>query len=203
VIAALLAGLLVACGNPVAVPGVVTATMNDGTEDPLATPIAELPAFALRTQADQPFGREQFLGKVTVVNFIFTTCPDICPMLSAEMAEITGHYTNEPGVQFVSISVDPATDTPAVLAAYGARFGADPARWRFLTGDFAAVRVVVVDGFKSVLEKLPATDVKPASVLHGERFVLVDKQARIRLYPDTKEPGKKALHDGVARLLKE
>ena len=199
----LLTGWLLACGNPVAAPGVATAPMVDETDDPLALPIADLPAFTLRTQLDQPFGREQFLGKVTVVNFIFTTCPDICPMLSAEMQGSTGHYTNEPGVQFVSISVDPATDTPAVLAAYGARFGADPARWRFLTGDFAAVRGVVVDGFKTVLEHLPNTDVKPASVLHGERFVLVDKQARIRLYPDPKEPGKKALHDGVARLLKE
>ncbi len=201
-IAALL-GLLVACGNPVAAPGVATAPVVDDGGDPLATPLAEIPTFTLRTQLDQPFGREQFLGKVSVVNFIFTTCPNVCPMLSAEMQAIASHYANEPRVQFVSISVDPATDTPAVLAAYGARFSADPTRWHFLTGDFAAVRGVVVDGFKSVLEQLPANGVTPASVLHGERFVLVDAQARIRLYPDPKEPGKKALHDGVTRLLKE
>jgi protein SCO1/2 len=195
--------LLVACGDPVAVPGLANAPAQDVDEDPLATPIAELPAFTLRTQTDQPFGRDDFLGKVTVVNFIFTTCPNVCPMLSAEMQQIAAHYATEPRVQFVSVSVDPATDTPAVLAAYGARFSADPARWKFLTGDFAVVRSVVVDGFKTVLEKLPGTEVQPASVLHGERFVLVDTKARIRLYPDPKEPGKAALHDGVARLLKE
>ena len=188
--------MLVACGDPVAVPGVATTPMTDGTEDPLATPIADLPAFALRTQADQPFGREQFLGKVTVVNFIFTTCPDICPMLSAEMSEITGHYTNEPGVQFVSISVDPATDTPAVLATYAGRFGADPARWRFLTGARDSISAIARDGFQ--------VGELDTSRTHSTRVMLVDGQGRVRgHYPVNEKEELDALLRGISQLYEE
>jgi protein SCO1/2 len=187
------------------------AVQADDAEDPLA-PVADVPAFSLTSHRGAPFGLAELRGKVSVVNFVFTSCRDVCPMLSAHMQEIAGHYAGNDDVQFVSISVDPQTDTPAVLAAYAARFGGD-ARWHFLTGDAGAVRTVVVDGFKMALERVappsgggvaegggPPPAPGPSSILHGERFVIVDREGRIRAFPDPKEPGKASLYAAVDAL---
>lgn len=170
------------------------------TPEPLPD-LGEVPAFSLMDQQSRPVSRDSLAGSVWVANFIFTSCASVCPTLSATMAEVTKAWIEEPKVRFVSFSVDPETDTPTVLAGYAARFGADPQRWSFLTGPPADVRHVVVDGMKQVMERLPPGS--PDSVLHGERFVLVDKMGRIRAFPEPKEPGLKELHDGVRALLDE
>jgi protein SCO1/2 len=118
------------------------------------------------------------------------------------MSEVQDHYSKEADVRLVSFSVDPGTDTPPVLAAYGARFGADPARWFFLTGPMDTVKSVVVDSFKMVLERIESPT-EPATILHGERFVVVDRLGRIRAYPEPKEPGKAELYAAVDALLAE
>jgi protein SCO1/2 len=187
--------------------------------DPAVEPAAEalpvlgtVPAFTLTDATGATVTTESLRGKVWVADFIFTSCPDVCPLLSTHMAEVQAHYAPaaggpDTGVRLVSFSVDPGTDTPPVLAAYGARFGADPARWSFLTGPIDMIKPVVVDGFKMMLERVeaPAGAVSPApaTVLHGERFVVVDKAGRIRAYPDPKEPGKAEIYATVDALLEE
>lgn len=163
--------------------------------------IGEVPAFSLTDQTGATITKESLLGKVWVADFMFTTCPDICPVLSANMAEVQGRYKDDDRVRLVSFSVDPATDTPPVLAAYGERFGAIPGRWHFLTGDSTAMRTVVVEGFKQAMEKVGATETAPETVIHGSRFVVVDPRGHIRAYPDPKEPGKKELYAAVDALL--
>ncbi len=197
-LAALLLALSAAgCDRP-------TAThAEEPAADDLA-PVAEVPPFSLTSQRTTPFGLAELRGKVSVVNFVFTSCRDVCPLLSAHMQDVASHYAGADDVQFVSISVDPQTDTPDVLAAYAARFGGDP-RWHFLTGDAAAVRAVVVDGFKMALERVaegggPTSAPSPASILHGERFVIVDREGRIRAFPDPKEPGRASLYAAVDAL---
>jgi len=76
---------------------------------------------------------EEYRGKVVVVNFIYTRCPlpDVCPRLSANFAAMQRRFRNT-GLMLLSVTVDPDYDTPAVLAGYAARWGADPAIWRFL-----------------------------------------------------------------------
>lgn len=165
--------------------------------------LGDVPAFSLTDQTGATVTKEQLLGKVWVADFMFTSCPDICPGLARHMAEIQTRYAGDDRVRLVSFTVDPATDTPPVLAKYGESFGADPARWHFLTGDVGAVRTVVVDGFKQAMERVPATDVAPETVIHGSRFVIVDTKGRIRAYPDPKEPGKKELYAAVDKLLDE
>lgn len=144
-----------------------------------------VPDFVLVDQLGQPTTRAVFEGKTTVVDFFFTSCPDICPALSARMAEVQARYAKEPRVQLLSISVDPTTDTPPVLATYGQRFGADATRWHMLTGDAEAVKAVVVTGFKSIMQP----DEGEKTVLHGSRFLIVDKTGTIRAYADPKIPG--------------
>lgn len=164
--------------------------------------LGEVPAFSLTDATGAAVTENTFRGKVWVADFMFTSCPDVCPILATHMAEVQAHYADEPRVHLVSFSVDPGTDTPPVLAAYGARFGADPARWSFLTGPVDAVKAVVVDGFKMVMERTE-TPGAPAAVLHGERFVVVDREGRIRAYPDPKEPGKLGIYAAVDALLAE
>lgn len=171
--------------------------------------LGTVPAFTLTDTTGAAVTTESLRGVVWVANFIFTSCPDVCPMLSAHMADVQAHYASTPGVRLVSFSVDPGTDTPPVLAAYGARFGADAARWSFLTGPIDTLKPVVVGGFKMMLERIeatPGTESKPpapATVLHGERFVVVDRAGQIRAYPDPKEPGKAGIYAAVDTLLAE
>ncbi len=169
---------------------------------PLAV-LAQLPAFALKDSTGANVTEATFRGKVWIADFMFTSCAEVCPILSAHMAEVQTHYAKDDRVRLVSFSVDPGTDTPPVLAHYAGRFGADPKRWYFLTGPIDTMRTVVVDGFKLALVRVEATDVAPASVMHGERFVVVDAVGQIRAYPDPKEAGKVELYAAVDQLLAE
>lgn len=111
----------------------------------LARPEARLPVygsvpdFSLIERSGRKVERGGFLGKIWVVNFIYTRCPDSCPLQSAEMARLQADVANESDVRLVSITLDPKQDTPQVLSRYANRFGADPERWLFLTGEKAAI----------------------------------------------------------------
>lgn len=99
-----------------------------------ATTARALPEFRLLERDGRSVTRRDLLGKVTVVTFIFTRCTDSCPLQTARMAQLQRELADEPDLRLVSVTVDPEHDTPAVLAAYAARVGADPRRWLFLTG---------------------------------------------------------------------
>ena len=168
---------LLGCSTPPAVPAL---HLDD---------FGAVPAFSLLDQTGSPASLENLHGNVWLADFMFTSCPDICPTLTARLSSVAAKYESKEAVRFVSFSVDPATDTPAKLADYGARFGAKYPTWRFLTGDTDAVRHVVVDGFKQLMEAAPATGTQPETILHGSRFVLVDGAGEIRAFPDPKVPG--------------
>jgi protein SCO1/2 len=161
----------------------------------------KVPAFSLRDQADSPATQQLFAGKVAVVDFIFTSCPDICPMLTQQMAELRRRLPQDPGLAFVSFSVDPETDTPARLREFAERHKALQPNWWFLTGDIAEVKKVVVSGFKQAMEAVPATPERPANVLHGTHFVLVDRQGEIRGYYRSEAEGVEPLTAAVKQLL--
>jgi protein SCO1/2 len=154
--------------------------------------LGTLPAFSLTDQRGQPFGTRELTGKVWVADFIFTACQEACPLLSQKMAEV-GRRARSLGPDFhlVSISVDPARDTPAALAAYGARYGANPIAWSFLTGPAEAIEAAVVGGFKVGMGREKTSGEGAADfwqIFHGENLVLVDRELRIRGYvPATPE----------------
>jgi len=131
--------------------------------------LGEVPDFQLTDQAGKPFDRAALSGRVWVADFIYTTCPGPCPRMSSHMGRI--QKATLPSVRLISFTVDPVTDTPEVLSAYGRKFGADPARWTFLTGDKARIEFLNHDGFKL-----------GTGLDHSTRFVLVDKKGRIRGY---------------------
>jgi protein SCO1 len=98
--------------------------------------IGPAPEFALVSQDGKPVALADFRGKVVAVTFIYTSCADTCPMLTALMASVQdrlGRYFGTK-VVFASITVDPERDTPEVLKRYAKTFGADLNGWAFLTG---------------------------------------------------------------------
>ena len=106
--------------------------------------IGAAPDFALTSQDGAEVTLTALRGKVVAVTFIYTWCPDVCPMLTDKMARVQDGLGPDFGskVAFVSITVDPERDTPDVLKEYAEAFHANLAGWSFLTGDPAAVREV-------------------------------------------------------------
>src|SRR5712691_30050 len=96
-----------------------------------------VPDFKLVDQDSRAFRVRSLRGKVVLVTFIYTTCPDFCPLLTAKFAGIERTLKSQ-GLNrhfLLSITTDPEADTPEVLRSYGRRFGADFHSWAFLTGD--------------------------------------------------------------------
>ncbi|HEX3345411.1 MAG TPA: SCO family protein [Polyangiaceae bacterium] len=146
-----------------------------------------VPAFHLQDERGAPFGNDALFGHVSVIDFVFTRCTSSCPRLTARMAELQARLKKDgSAAKLVSISVDPENDTPAVLAAYAAKAGADPARWTFVTGPVDAVTRAVVLGFKMSAVKV-YMDAGDYDVTHGNWFVLADGEGGIRGYYPTEE----------------
>ena len=144
--------------------------------------LAELPAFEFTNAQAKPFGKKELLGQVWVADFIFTRCGGQCPLLSAKMQELQKAFPAQPGLRFVSFSVDPKHVTPKVLSAYAKRFGASDA-WVFLTGGKGKIDSLMTEGFK-------LAGGGGEEIMHSFRFVLVDKEGRIRGYYAAQEPEK-------------
>jgi protein SCO1 len=140
-----------------------------------------VPHFELIAQDGRPFDSRALEGKIWVADFIFTTCPGPCPRMTSQMRKIQDATAKIPDVRFVSFTVDPAYDTPSVLAAYAKLHGASPAVWYFLTG-----AVPTLDALDRQTFKLGNVD---GTRQHSTRFVLVDRAARIRGYYDIFEGG--------------
>lgn len=139
--------------------------------------LGQVAPFRLTDQAGQPFDSRSLAGHVWVADFIYTTCPGPCPMMSSQMRQVQMRTAAMPGVKLVSFTVDPAHDTPPVLAAYSRHFKAEAARWSFLTGDAAVLGDLGLNSFH-----LNAVD---GSLAHSTRFALVDRHMRIRGYYST------------------
>ncbi len=145
--------------------------------------IRNVPAFVFVDEDSMRITENAFMGKVTVVDFIFTQCAGICPLMSTKMAELEEDFRNDPRVQFVSFSVDPANDTPEVLRNYASAYGATKGKWKFVTGDKGAIYKLTQEGFLLGVD----IDASDDAILHSNRFVLVDADGAIRGYYDSEE----------------
>jgi protein SCO1/2 len=155
---------------------------------PEAPPVlGAVPTFTLVDQTGAEVSNTGLQGGPLVVDFIFTRCPNVCPIMSRDMARLKAQLDRSglESVRFLSITVDPEHDRPEVLAAYGARFGATPDRWQFATGSSEQIDAVV-KGFNLVLERKEGEDSIP-SIVHSQRFVLVDATGGIRGFKEIEE----------------
>ncbi len=169
--------------------------------------MGRLPAFSLTDQQGRPVTRDSLADQVVVLDFIFTRCPDVCPTLTAKMAALRAELPAAPAlgapITFVSLSVDPEYDSPAVLTEYAAQYDADPETWRFLTGDRDTV-MAIADGLIQGLTLGPAG--RPAEIgdiTHGERFVLIDPTGSMRGAFETDPEGLTMTARGARALSRE
>jgi protein SCO1/2 len=137
--------------------------------------------FALTDQSNQPFLSATALhGKVWIADFIFTNCPGPCPRMSAQMSQVYTTLRDVKDLRLVSFTVDPARDTPEVLAKYAEHYQAPPGIWYFLTGSQQTLNYLARNTFT-----LGNVD---GSLEHSTRFVLIDRESRVRGYYLTSEP---------------
>ena len=163
----------------------------------------KVPEFSLRDHRDRAVTQDIFTGKVSVVDFIFTRCPDICPMLTQQLADLRAGLPNDPALAFVSISVDPEHDTPERLTAFAKLHKALQPNWLFLTGNSDEMKRVVMSGFKQAMEAQPASAERPANVLHGTHFVLVDQRGELRGFYRSDAADAAPLTAAIKTLLEE
>lgn len=175
---------------------------EDGTEA-----LYTVPAFEHLNEKGEPFGSAQLAGEPWIASFFFTSCPSICPKLTAELVALQKRLESAGlPTRIVSFTVDPITDRPEVLAAYGEKVGADPLRWTFVTGEPQALYRTIVSGFKQPMGEgepsaKPREDADVAlDIAHGVRFVLVDRDLGIRGLYDANEAGATALLEDLSHL---
>jgi cytochrome oxidase Cu insertion factor (SCO1/SenC/PrrC family) len=182
----------------------------------------EVPDFALTERSGRTVTRADLVGTVWLATFIYTQCTETCPLQTARVARLQTVFTGAEDLRFVSITVDPEHDTPAVLARYAEGYGADPVRWLFLTGNKRVIYHLAKDGFRLGVvdpsdpaasaglgrwltpEPAWATHGSKGLVMHSSRFVLVDRTAQIRAYhlPDD-EASLDRLQANLRTLLRE
>ena len=137
--------------------------------------------FELLNQNGETITEENYLGKIYVADFFFTTCPTICPIMTKNMAEIQEAISEDDDVLLLSHSVTPAIDTVAQLKRYALEKGVIDAKWNLVTGDKKEIYELAR---KSYLAVKTDGDGGPFDMIHTENFILVDKERRIRGFYD-------------------
>ena len=150
-----------------------------------------VPSFQLTNQNGQSFGSPQLAGKIWIADFVYTTCPGPCPMISSRMSELQKPL-EKTDVHLISFSVDPQKDTPEVLRRYAERLQAEPGRWDFLTGPKSAIYKLSHDDFKLAISDGSEAQGIP---VHSTRMALVDRHGQIRGYYEATEA------DAVTKLV--
>lgn len=144
--------------------------------------LGQINEFTLTNQAGSAVSLNELRGHVWIADIIFTRCAGPCLKMSRQMKELQDALPANSATRLVTLTTDPAFDTPPVLAKYAARFTADTNRWSFLTGTKEDVAVFAANSLK-----LSAMEIKPGErqnendlFIHSTTFVVVDKKARLR-----------------------
>jgi protein SCO1/2 len=160
-----------------------------------------VPDETLTNDGGQPVSLAAFHGKATVYAFIFTRCAGVCPTMMISMKSLAAEVSRDAQVRYALISVDPDYDTAAVLRDYRKKHGVGDA-WVFLTGTREQISKLSIEGFKLAAPKGGGGPDEP--IVHSTKFVLVDKQGRIRAYYDSFDAEQlTTLRRGLVALAKE
>jgi len=158
--------------------------------------IKEVPLFSLKSQDNRIFSEKNLDGKITILDFIFTSCAGPCPIMTNYMKDLYISYSKIQEVQFVSITVDPLIDDIETLNQYAAIHGVSDNRWKFLTGDLQSIKNLKKDGFMLYADQLPQG--------HAIKFILIDQEGYIRRYYDgTDQASIAVLRNDLNNLVKQ
>lgn len=143
--------------------------------------------FTYTDQNNKQFGSKDLKGKIWISDFIYTSCTDICPPMTANLVKLQEMIKQKglKNVEFVSFSVDPTVDNPQALQAFAKKFGADTKSWTFLTGySQKSIENFALKNYKALVKKPETGD----QVIHGIDFYLVGPDGKIKKeYPGIKD----------------
>ncbi|MGE0397663.1 MAG: SCO family protein [Kofleriaceae bacterium] len=177
----LLVGLLVVLLLAV-IPGILVPTLVCRDTELQLPDLGKVTAFDLVDEQGRPFTEEALRGHPTIVDFIFTRCDTICPIITMKMQRLQDKLLDRKAdsIKILSISVDPANDTPEKLAAYAAKYHAKPDKWRFVTGPVDKVKELVEGPFMNSMMQEGFTKSGAPQISHNGYFILVDGDLTIR-----------------------
>lgn len=135
--------------------------------------------FSFLNQDGDTITLDKLKGKILVIEYFFTTCQGICPIMNDNMAEVYNTYKNEDDIVILSHTVDPKRDTVEAMKEYSRKFDADSKKWMFLTGDKKVLYDQARYSYLVTAADSSKTDIG-SDFIHTENFVLVDKNGRVR-----------------------
>jgi protein SCO1/2 len=137
----------------------------------------KVPAFSFTDQNGNTITNEDYLGKVYVVEFFFTTCPTICPIMNRNLVNVQNHFKDFENFGVASFTINPETDTPEVLKAYAEAYGISNPNWHLMTGSEEAIYKLANEGFNLYTAKDETVE---GGFEHSGNFALIDKEGYIR-----------------------
>lgn len=173
--------------------------------------IGPAPKFELIDQNDQKVTNETYRGKVYLVEFFFTTCPTICPIMNKNMVDIQNTFFGNPNFGIASISINPENDTSKVLQEHAEQIGVKSSNWHLLTGDKEYIFSIANKGFNIYAGENKNVN---GGFEHSGLFALIDKKGTIRCrndafgnpilyYDGLDKKGIKAIKEDIKKLLNE
>ena len=173
--------------------------------------IGPVPTFKLTDQNNKTVSDKDYLGKVYVVEFFFTTCPTICPKMNESMLQLQNEFYGNPNFGIASITIDPSKDTPQVLKEHADLLGVKHYNWHFLTGDKDYIYSLANKGFNLYAGE---NNKAAGGFEHSGLFALIDKEGKIRCRKDAQgnpilyydgldAAGVEAIKEDIKKLLEE
>jgi len=165
--------------------------------------ITKVPDFSFTDQNGKTITNETYIGKVYVLEFFFTTCPSICPIMNQNMLKLQSEFYGNPNFGIASITIDPMHDTPQILKKYAEEYGIIHPNWHLLTGEKEIIYKLSNDGFKLYSAQ---DDKAEGGFEHSGLFALIDKEGNIRSRKDEFGNPKiyyNGLEDSEIKMLKE
>lgn len=139
-----------------------------------------IPDFSFINQNGDTITPATFQYKIYIVDFFFTSCPTICPLVKAQMLRIYEKFENDDRVVLLSHSIDPKRDTPEKLNEYANNLGISAPKWHLVTGEKEKIYGIASAYFSIALEDESA----PGGFDHSGRLILVDQNKRVRSFCD-------------------
>ena len=169
---------------PVYQPNMVNVELVDSTLQHVKK-YHRIADFSLVNQNGDTITQEDYRDKIYVADFFFTTCPTICPIMTANLVDVQAALADDDQVLLLSHSVTPEIDSVSQLKKYAIARGVNDAKWNLVTGNKKQIYELARKSYLAVQED---GDGGPFDMIHTENFILVDKQRRIRgFYDGTRE----------------
>jgi len=176
---------------------------NEIDKTPYFVTIGQIPEFSFTNQDGKTITNKTYKGKVYIVEFFFTTCPSICPIMNENMVKIQNEFFGNPNLAIASFSIDPAKDTPSVLKEYAKKYKITNPNWHLLTGDKEDIYKLANEGFNLYVGEDSEAE---GGFEHSGFFALIDQEGNIRSRTDENDNPiiyYNGLEDSGIQMLKE